>query len=201
MEKFKTLESNYFSKEDKKLLNSLFKDFNVKINKKTNSITLTDLPFDIKKSKDLEERIKLAILPDLAEENALELAEQYFGIPFKKGSYNKKGFDIVSIFPHPKLGIIKIEVKQTSCLGTKSHLSIGSVYQKEGEFTHLMIYDLYSPKIRKGNPLVSLIEHDDFFNPNLSLFHGKTKLWRWDYKYENNAPLNTSLFLKNLISK
>ena len=102
--------------------------------------------------------------------------------------YNFKGWDIIS-----EDGLIKIEVKQTSCLGTKTSLSIGSVWSKKDYCTHVMIIDFYNTTLS-----VSCIENNLFFSSN---FHGKTKKWRWNKDYNrNNQPINTVLFMDNKIN-
>ena len=77
-------------------------------------------------TKEERRRMELGILPDAAEKLAIKLAEKKFGQKFYPMPYNFKGWDIIS-----EDGLIKIEVKQTSCLGTKTSLSIGSVWSKK----------------------------------------------------------------------
>ncbi len=147
-----------------------------------NSITVSNLPFPISKERqkdpEFQRNILLALYPECAESQSVIIAEKKFGQKFYPMPYNYKGWDIIS---EDKL--IKIEVKQTSVLGTKSHLTINSTWPKKGLCTHIMIFDFYNIK----NISISIIPHDEFF---ASKFHGKSKLWRI------NKNLKGSLFLK-----
>ena len=139
-------------------------------------------------TKEERRRMELGILPDAAEKLAIKLAEKKFGQKFYPMPYNFKGWDIIS-----KDGLIKIEVKQTSCLGTKTCLSIGAIWSKKDYCTHVMIIDFYNTTLS-----VSCIENNLFFSSN---FHGKTKKWRWNKDYNrNNQPINTVLFMDNKIN-
>jgi len=139
--------------------------------------------------KNIKNKLRGQYLGEVAEVYAVELAEKIFGQKFHLASYNHKGWDIIS-----EDGLIKIEVKQTSCLGTKTDLSIGSTWGKKGECTHIMIFDLYNEEHS-----ISLIPHDKFFKSN---FHGKVKLWRWNKDYNlNNQTRNTRLFLEYKINQ
>ena len=134
-------------------------------------------------NREARRRMERAILPELAESMAVGVCEKRFNVKFKQAKYNQNGFDITS-----ECGKYKIEVKQTSCLGTKSDLSVGSTWSKKGHCTHIMIFDFYNAY------RVSIIPENEFFNSN---FHGKNKLWRWNKNYNrNNQPINTNLFLK-----
>ena len=138
----------------------------------------------IKVTPELKRRIQLAALPEIAENYALSICEKHFGKKFKLASKNQHGYDIIS-----ECGTIKVEVKQTSCLGTKSDLSIGATWKKKGYNTHIMIFDFYNQPSR-----VSIIPENKFYDSN---FHGKTKKWRFNKNYNKNCqPINTNLFLE-----
>ncbi len=136
-----------------------------------NSITISNLPFPISKERQTNpeflRNILIALYPECAESQAVIIAEKVFGQKFTSMPYNHKGWDIIS-----EDGLIKIEVKQTSVLGTSSSLSINSTWPKKGLCTHMMIFDLYNKNIS-----VSIIPHDEFFSSN---FHGANKLWRFN---------------------
>jgi hypothetical protein len=153
-----------------------------------NNLLIKNLPFKVKQTSDLNRRIKLAILPELAEEKSIEMLEKHFNQKFTKGQYNSKGFDVIS-----EDGSIIVEVKQTSCPHNKMkvNLQINSTWPKYKICTHMMIFDFYNDDVK-----VSLISHDDFFN---STFHGPTKIWRWDIDYGTRMKGNTQLFLNNLV--
>ena len=150
----------------------------------TITLKLPDSLEGVRFTKEEKTRMELRILADAAEKLAIKLAEKKFGQKFYAMAYNFKGYDIKS-----KDGLIKIEVKQTSCLGTKTNLSIGAVWSKKEYCTHVMIIDFYNTT----HP-ASCIENKLFFSSN---FHGKTKKWRWNKDYNiNNQTKNTTLFLK-----
>ena len=151
-----------------------------------NQINL-NLPEGVEETPELLKRCQLAILPETAEFHALHICQKYFNKEFNLGKYNSKGFDIIS-----KDNSIRIEVKQTSCMGTKTDLSIGRTWVKKDICTHILILDYYNTPNR-----CSIIPQNKFFNTLFSKFHGKTKLWRWNKNYNiKNQPKNTSLFLK-----
>ena len=112
------------------------------------------------------------------------ICEKHFGKKFKLAPNNQKGYDLIS-----ECGTIEVEVKQTSCLGTKSHLSIGATWSKKGHNTHIMIFDFYNQ-----SPRVSIIPEHKFYKSN---FHGKAKLWSVLVKIiiTSSQPTNTNLFL------
>ena len=56
-----------------------------------------EVPKGIKITEDLIKRCQLAVLPELAESHALSICEKHFGIEFKLGKYNSKGFDLISL--------------------------------------------------------------------------------------------------------
>ena len=144
-----------------------------------------NIPEGIKITPELIKRCQLAILPQIAENYALSICEKHFGKKFKLASNNQKGYDIIS-----GCKTIEVEVKQTSCLGTGSDLSIGATWKKQGYNTHIMIFDFYHQF-----PRVSIIPENNFYNSN---FHGNQKLWRWSKDYnKNNQSINTNLFLEN----
>ena len=148
-----------------------------------NQINL-NLPEGIEVTPELSKRCQLSILPEIAEFHALYICQKHFNKPFKLGKYNSKGYDIISLD-----GSIIVEVKQTSCIGTKTDLSIGRTWVKKDICTHILILDYYNTPNR-----CSIIPQNEFFKSN---FHGKTKLWRWNKNYNiKNQPKNTSLFLK-----
>ena len=143
------------------------------------------IPEGIKITPELIKRCQLAVLPQIAENYALSICEKHFGKKFKLAPNNQKGYDLIS-----ECGTIEVEVKQTSCLGTKSHLSIGATWSKKGHNTHIMIFDFYNQ-----SPRASIIPEHKFYKSN---FHGKAKLWRFSKDYnKNNQPTNTNLFLEN----
>ena len=144
---------------------------------------LVNLKLDKNQEQKLQNKLKAQYLAELAEQYALMICEKKFNQTFYRAKNNQKGWDIISAD-----NSIKIEIKQTSCLGTKTHLSIGSTYTKKNLCTHIMILDFYN------NEKISIIPQNEFFKSN---FHGKKRLWRWSKDYNvKNQPKNTSLFLK-----
>ena len=151
----------------------------------TITLKLPDSLEGVRFTKEEKTRMELRILADAAEKLAIKLAEKKFGQKFYPMPYNFKGYDIKS-----KDGLIKIEVKQTSCLGTKSDLSIGATWKKKGYNTHIMIFDFYNQPSR-----VSIIPENKFYSSN---FHCKDKKWRFNKNYDKNCqPINTNLFLEH----
>ena len=144
-----------------------------------------EVPKGIKITEDLIKRCQLAVLPELAESHALSICGEHFGIEFKLGKYNSKGFDLISLD-----GSVVVEVKQTSKPHSKAHvyLQVQSTWPKYGICTHMLILDYYNVKNR-----CSIIPHDEFF---ASKFHGPTKQWRWDIDYGTRISENTNLFKK-----
>ncbi len=144
-----------------------------------------EVPKGIEITEDLIKRCQLAILPELAESHALSICKKHFGVEFKLGEYNSKGFDLISLD-----GSIVVEVKQTSKPHNKAHvnLQIQSTWPKYGICTHMLILDYYNFPNR-----CSIIPHDVFFD---STFHGATRIWRWDIDYGNRMWGNTTLFKK-----
>ena len=143
------------------------------------------IPKGVLITPELVKRCQLAVLPQIAENYALSICEKHFGKKFKLAPSNQKGYDVIS-----ECETIKVEVKQTSCLGTTTDLSIGATWSKKGHNTHIMIFDFYNQ-----SPRVSIIPENKFYNSN---FHGKAKLWRFNKDYnKNNQSTNTNLFLNN----
>jgi len=169
----------------------------MELDKQTYELTIGGLPYPISKERqedpEFRRNILLALLPECAESQAIIIAEKKFGQKFYPMPYNWKGWDIIS-----EDKSIKIEVKQTSVMGTSSDLSINSTWPKKDLCTHIMIFDFFNPTIS-----TSIIPHDEFF---ASKFHGESKLWRWnsDYKektystrYGWTIQENVLLFLKH----
>lgn len=145
-----------------------------------------EVPKGIEITEDLIKRCQLAVLPELAESHALSICKKHFGVEFKLGKYNSKGFDLISLD-----GSIVIEVKQTSKPHSEAHvyLQVCSTWPKHGICTHMLILDYYNSPNR-----CSIIPHDEFFE---STFHGATGMWRWDIDYGDRMRGNTRLFKKH----
>lgn len=147
------------------------------------------IPEGVEITPELKKRCQLAVLPQIAENYALTICEKRFGKKFKLAPKNQKGYDVISECKN-----IKVEVKQTSCLGTKTCLSIGSIWGKKDNNTHIMIFDFYNKSSR-----ISIMPANEFYNSD---FHGKVKLWRWSKDYnKNNMSKNTNLFLHHEFKK
>ena len=148
------------------------------------------IPDGVPITSELKKRIQLASLPEITEHHALSICERKFGVKFKLGVYNSKGFDIIS-----EDESIVIEVKQTSSVMSSSkRLAIGSYKSKKNIMTHILILDYNS---NKG----CILEHDDFFNK--TQHHANKTSWKWDSEYNmkgsNRCAENTQWFLDNEI--
>ena len=157
----------------------------------TITLNIPDALKGVKFTAEQIRRCELSLLPELAEAHALKICEEKFGIEFKLGKYNSKGFDVISID-----GEIVVEVKQTSCVmpdGSK-RLQIGAFWSKKNRCTHILILDYNS---NKG----CILEHDDFFYN--THHYPNTEFWRWDSEYNKKGSTrcreNTEWFLNNLV--
>jgi hypothetical protein len=133
-------------------------------------------------------RFELSLLPEMAEAHALGICKKKFGMKFKLGDYNSKGFDVISNDTS-----IVVEVKQTSAvMNLSKRLQIGSYNSKENLCTHILILDYYSNRC-------AILEHDDFFYKTHQ--NEGSSGWRWDSEYNMNGSTrckeNTEWFLKN----
>ena len=152
------------------------------------TLNIPDALSGVKFTKEQRRRLELSLLPDMAEIHALEICKEKFGMGFKLGGYNSKGFDVIS-----EDGDIIVEVKQTSAvMGSSKRLQIGGYTNKENLCTHILILDYHS---NRG----AILEHDDFF---YNSHHYESSLgWRWDSEYNmkgsNRCKENTEWFLKN----
>jgi hypothetical protein len=133
-------------------------------------------------------RLELSLLPNMAEIHALKICEEKFGMKFKLGVFNSKGFDITS-----EDKSITVEVKQTSSVMRNSkRLQIGGYKNKENNCTHILILDYNSNRC-------CILKHDDFFYS--TLHHANNASWKWDSEYNMNTSQrcyeNTEWFLNN----
>ena len=116
------------------------------MSKITYELTIKGLPYAISKERqedpEFKRNILLALFPECAESQAIVIAEKKFGQKFYPMPYNWKGWDIIS-----EDKSIKIEVKQTSVMGTSSDLSINATWSKKDLCTHIMIFDFFNPTI------------------------------------------------------
>ena len=154
------------------------------------TLNIPDALSGIRFTKEQRRRFELSLLPEMAETHALSICKRKFGVKFKLGAYNSKGFDIIS-----EDGTIIVEVKQTSSvMGSSKRLQISSYNSKKNLCTHILILDYYSNRC-------AILEHDDFFNKTHHYDRGYG--WRWDSEYNmrgsKRCAENTKWFLNNEI--
>ena len=156
----------------------------------TITLNIPDALKGVKFTPEQIRRFELSLLPEMAEAHALGICEKKFGVKFKLGAYNSKGFDVMSEDKN-----IVVEVKQTSAvMGSSKRLQIGSYNSKKNLCTHILILDYYSNRC-------AIIEHDDFFYK--THHYNSNAAWRWDSEYNmkgsNRCAENTQWFLNNEI--